>query len=133
MAGTKDILKIIQQAANGANEAGVPANVSYGKVLSIDPLTVKTREGFTVPAAALELCRNVTDFETEVTITTGYGWETQTRSGGAGDAAFASHAHDIVIDRKKIKIHNALKVGDNVAMVKAKGGQSYLIIDRVVV
>lgn len=106
MAGTLDILKIVQQAAVEACEAGSPANVAYGVILSVSPLSVKTREGFTIPAAALELCRNVTDYNIETTIDE---------------------------EIKQITIHNALKVGDHVAMVKAKGGQSYLILDRVVV
>lgn len=35
--------------------------------------------------------------------------------------------------RKKFKIHNGLIDGDKVTMIRAHGGQQYLIIDKEVV
>jgi hypothetical protein len=32
----------------------------------------------------------------------------------------------------EMTIHNALKVGDEVILLKKKGGQKYLVLDRVV-
>ena len=74
------------------------------------------------------LTRNVTDFDTEVTV----NWRTENTSGGGGGYdAFSSHSHAIS-GRKPIRVHNALKVGEKVAMIQMPGGQEYLIIDRVV-
>lgn len=50
--------------------------------------------------------------------------ETKNRSGGTGD--------DIVLENVKIMIHNALKAGDEVLMMRKSGGQEFVVIDKVV-
>jgi hypothetical protein len=50
---------------------------------------------------------------------------------GGGSASTDTHNHSTV-GRKSIIIHNALKIGDEVVLMKQKGGQKYLVIDRVV-
>jgi hypothetical protein len=77
--------------------------------------------------AQLVLTRNVTDFKTKVTI----DWNTENKSGGSGESAFESHNHSIV-GTKEITVHNSLAVGDKVVLLQKKGGQKYLVIDRVV-
>lgn len=42
-----------------------------------------------------------------------------------------AHTHDIT-GKKEITIHNGLAVGDEVILLKQKGGQKYLVLDRVV-
>lgn len=68
----------------------------------------------------------LTDFKTKVTI----DWTTGTKSGGSGDSSFASHSHS-VSGKKDITIHNGLAVGDEVILLKQKGGQKYLVLDRM--
>ena len=55
----------------------------------------------------------------------------QTGGGGGGYDAFSSHSHAIT-GRKPIRVHNALKSGEKVILIRMAGGQKYLIIDRVV-
>jgi hypothetical protein len=98
-----------------------------GTVTSISPLKIQVEQKKTLTKVQLVLTRNVTDFETEVTV----DWKTESKSGGSGDSAFSSHNHDVK-GKKKIKIHNALKVGDKVVLLKQHGGQKYLVVDRVV-
>jgi hypothetical protein len=61
----------------------------------------------------------------EVTIKPEYGWVTE--QGGTEEP----HKHDIKQAKKKIFIHNKLKVGDKVALLRRQGGQDYYILDRL--
>lgn len=121
-------LQVIKKAAMEAVANSAPADIVYGTVLSVSPLSVYVDQKKTLEAEFLVLTRNVTDFDTEVTV----NWRTENTSGGGGGYdAFSSHSHAIS-GRKPIRVHNALKVGEKVAMIQMSGGQEYLIIDRVV-
>jgi hypothetical protein len=124
-----EFLKQMQEVVKNTNEAGQPADYVFGTVNKASPLQIQVSQKIVLTDAQLALTRNVTDYEVNVSIT---GWKTQTKSGGSGYAEFASHNHDIEISKSKMTIHNALKVGDKVVMMKQKGGQQYLVIDRVV-
>ena len=125
------LIDIMKRSALEAVEAGKPCDLRYGTVISEKPLKVRVTNQFIVPESILIVPEYLTDYEIEVTITPDYDWVTQNRSGGSGDPAFASHNHDIHFNRKKIKIHGALKVGDKVAMIRQAGGQHFFIIDRL--
>jgi hypothetical protein len=122
-----DLLNIVKKAALDAVNTSQPSDYCFGKVISTKPLKISVEQKMTLGAAQLLLTRNVTDFKTKVTV----DWTTETKSGGSGDSAFSSHAHS-VSGKKEITIHNALQVGDEVILLKKKGGQKYLVLDRVV-
>ena len=126
MFDANDLLKLIKQTAMDAVNASKPANMIFGKVVSASPLKIQTEQKLTLGINQLVLSRNVTDFETEVTV----NWMTENRSGGSGYDSFSSHNHDIV-GRKKIIVHNKLKVGDEVILMQVSGGQKYIVIDRI--
>ena len=125
------LIDIMKRSALDAVEAGKPCDLRYGTVISEKPLQVRVTNQFIIPESILIVPEYLTDYEIEVTVSQDYDWATQNRSGGAGDPAFASHNHDIYFNRKKIKIHGALKVGDKVAMIRQAGGQHFFIIDRL--
>lgn len=127
MRDMNDFIKTFQEAAVKAVEAGKPTTVLFGTVTSVSPLTVYVDSKLIITEEFLKLARNVTDFDTEVTV----DWLTENRGGGSGDAAFSSHNHNIT-GRKPIRVHNALKAGEKVIMLRQAGGQTYVIIDRVV-
>ena len=122
-----DLLVCIKKAASDAVEASQPCSFLYGKVISTKPLKISVEQKMTLGTAQLVLTRNVTDFKTKVTV----NWTTKTTSGGNGESSFDSHAHEIS-GKKEMTIHNALNVGDEVVLLKQKGGQKYLVLDRVV-
>lgn len=95
-----------------------------GVVTSKDPLKVKITNSFEIGEEFLVVPQSMTDHEVEVTIKKEYGWKTKDRSGGAGD--------DIVLENVKIMIHNSLKAGDEVLMMRKSGGQEFVVIDKVV-
>ena len=121
-------LEVIKKAAMDAVINSAPADIVYGTVLSVSPLSVYVDQKKTLEAEFLVLTRNVTDFDTEVTVE----WRTENTSGGGGGYdAFSSHSHAIT-GRKPIRVNNALKSGEKVILIRMAGGQKYLIIDRVV-
>ena len=136
MLNQTDFVIAIKKAATSAVEAGQPSDFCFGKVISTSPLKITVEQKMTLGSAQLVLTRNVTDFEIDVTmdwVTTSY---THTHSisdtyTGGGSASTDTHNHSTV-GRKAITIHNALKIGDEVVLMKQKGGQKYLVIDRVV-
>ena len=106
MLNANDLLVLIKKAALDAVEASQPSKFLFGKVISAKPLKVLVEQKMTFGTAQLVLTRNVTDFETKVKI----------------DGS----------DEKEITIYNALQTGDEVILLKQKGGQKYLIVDRAV-
>lgn len=125
------LIDIMKRSALDAVEAGKPCDLRYGTVISIAPLKVRVTNQFIIPKSMLIVPEYLTDYEIEVTVKPDYGWNTQNRSGGSGDPAFASHNHDIYFNRKKITIHGALKVGDKVVLLRQAGGQHFLVLDRL--
>ena len=58
---------------------------------------------------------------------------TQPRSGGSGEAAYASHNHDIDNDyTDDITYTDTLKPGDLVSVLPCAGSQLYIITDKLV-
>lgn len=127
MLDANDLLNIVKKAALEAVNASQPSDFCFGKVTSANPLKISVEQKMTLGAAQLILTRNVTDYKTKVTL----DWLTETASGGSGDSSFASHLH-AVSGKKEITIHNDLQVGEEVILLKKKGGQKYLVLDRMV-
>ena len=125
------LIDIMKRASMDAIENSKPCDLRYGTVISAKPLKIKISNQFILPETALIVPEHLTDYEIETTIANEYGWKTQKRSGGSGDAEFESHDHDIIHARKKIKIHGALKVNDKVVLIRQSGGQFYLVLDRL--
>ena len=127
MLNSIDLLNTIKKAAIDAVNASQPCDFYFGKVTSTSPLKILVEQKMTLGAAQLVLTRNVTDFKTKVSV----DWSTGTKSGGSGDSSFASHSHSIS-GTKEITIFNGLQKDDEVILLKQKGGQKYLVLDRVV-
>lgn len=108
--------------------AGTGAEVLQGIVKSASPLKIQIvgDDKLTVGPNNVYVPRHLTDYDTEVTVQ----WQTESRSGGSGDAAFASHNHAIS-GRKAIRVHNALKVGERVHVLSFNHGKQYYVLDRV--
>lgn len=100
-----DLLIAIKKASLDAIEASKPSDFCFGEVTSVSPLKITVEQRMTLSAAQLVLTRNVTDFDVKFTI---------------GD------------ETKEMTIHNSLKIGENLVLMKQKGGQKYLVLDRVV-
>lgn len=122
----RDVLSLIKKAAVDAVNAGYPSDWIVGTVNTVNPLTVKTEQQETLEAEYLWLTDAVRDFEVDIEVS----HVTETRAGGGGDAAYASHDHDYK-GRKKITVYNGLHAGEKVFMLQKKGGQAFIILGRV--
>ena len=104
MLNGNDLLNAIKKAALDAVNASQPSDFCFGKVTNVSPLKISIEQKMTLGVAQLVLTRNVTDFKTTISVDS---------------------------ETKEITIHNALQVGDEVVLIKQKGGQKYLVWDRV--
>jgi len=120
-----DILNIFKGVAIDAINSQKLSNIVYGTVIRTSPLKVQVDQKLTLDETHLQLTRAVKDYEVEMTV----DHVTENRSGGSGEAAFASHNHEYK-GRKKFLVHNGLVDGDKVTMIRAHGGQQYIIIDK---
>lgn len=127
MLDANDLLQAIKRAAKEANEAGQPSDFCFGTVINIAPLQILVEQKMTLGVAQLVLTRNVTDYAALVTV----NMVTGTAEFESKDVTDHEHTHD-VSGLKSIIIHNALQIGDEVILLKRKGGQQYLVLDRVV-
>lgn len=123
-----DVLKMVQKSAKGVQNVTKPCDIVYGTVISTSPLKIQVDDRLTLFEVQLKLTRAVMDYEVEMTVE----HVTEASSGGSGDSSFALHTHEYK-GRKKFKIHNGLVNGDKVTMLRAHGGQQYLVIDKEVV
>lgn len=120
------ISQLVKMAALEAMEASRPVNVFIGTVVSESPLSIKIDQKRTLTREFLVLCREVTDYDVEMTV----DHMTEKMQGGGKDPSFTAHQHPYK-GRKVFTVHKALKQGEKVVVVQFQGGQQYLVIDRI--
>lgn len=137
---TTGLIDIMKRAAKETYENEQPTDLRFGTVVSDSPLKVQVTNLFTIPESMLIVPQHLTDHEIEVSLKSDYGWITQdTQNGGKLNPTEIYnahehelvHKHDIIQSKKKVFIHNALKTGDKVALIRKYGGQSFYILDRI--
>lgn len=115
-----DMLSIIKRAALDAVEAQKPTAILYGTVTSAEPLEIAAEQKLTLTHSQLVLCRSVCNFDTAA--------QFDAQTGAAGEP---EHVHGLP-EETPVKLLCALQAGDNVLLLRAAGGQKYIVIDRVV-
>ena len=108
-----ELVRAVKQAAVEAVKADGPMAVSFGTVTSASPLKIQVDQKKTLTEAQ----HMTVDHQTE------------SQSGGSGEAAFAAHQHAYK-GRKTFKVHLALKAGEKVILISCDGGQKYIVLDR---
>ncbi len=116
----------VKRAALEAVENTKPFALIYGEVTAISPLKVKVDQKFELIESQLVLTDNVRTHWVDMTV----DHLTEYVSGGAGYALFESHAHPYK-GRKQYLVHKGLIVGEKVVLLRADGGQKFIILDRV--
>ena len=100
--------EIIKQIAKQVFESESPTDIMFGNVISNSPLKINVEQRFTLTEEFLILTKNVIDYTIDVTINE------------------ASN-----VEKKKITIHNKLKKGDKVTLIRVQGGQQYIVLDKI--
>ena len=108
------LIDIMKRASMDAIENAKPCDLRYGTVISTNPLKVQVTNQFVLPAGVLIVPKHLSNYTIKVEIT-------EENSGESAESASA----------KQMKIYNALKTGDKVAMIRQSGGQYYYILDRI--
>ena len=101
---SNSLLNIIKKASQGAEEAAAPSDVLYGMITNIDPVEITLEQKMVLTKEFLILTKNVIDYETFITINN---------------------------TTQKITIHNALKENDTVVLLQKRGGQEFIVIDKI--
>ncbi len=132
MLDANNLVELIKQAAQEAIAAGQDCDFCYGTVTSASPLKILVEQKMELTSAQLVLSRNVTDFKTYITAgnTKDYYYTGDPESGGTAPIPGTSHVH--AIGKIQMTVHNALAKGEKVVLLRKKGGQEYLVLDRVV-
>jgi hypothetical protein len=99
------LIDIIKRASMDAIDNAQMCDLRVGTVVSTSPLKVKVSNVFTVPSNLLIVPQHLTKYNVSVKLS---GTEEQV-----------------------LEIHNELKTGDRVALLRKQGGQSYFILDRI--
>lgn len=120
------LVQTIQMLAKQTLDASKPSDYVLGVVESINPLSIRIEQKESIPEEFLILTDAVRDYEVDIEV----NHVTENRSGGSGDAEFASHNHGYV-GRKKIKIYNGLYIGEQVILIQQAGGQEFIVLSRV--
>lgn len=120
------VANMIKNMAVNAVDATVPVTILTGKVISEAPLQIALDSKMIIPEERIKLTKNTRDWTAEISV----DHITENRAGGSGYPEFASHNHEYK-GRKKFLIHNALKVGDEVWLIRETGGQRFIAFDRV--
>lgn len=95
---------LIKKAAlDAVNEMDL-SGIRFGTVTSVNPLKITVDQKLVLTEKLLVLTRNVKDFEFEMSV---------------NDA-----------EKQVYKVFNALKMNDQVALLKAQGGQQYIVLDK---
>jgi len=120
-------------------ESTNPTDILQGTVVSVKPLSINVEQRFTLTEEFLILTKNVKDYKVNVSI----DWITENTELNAShshsvdgisteSSTFDTNHNHSLIGTKQITIHNGLKVGEKVILLRNQGGQKYIVLDKVV-
>lgn len=120
------LLDAVKEMANNLIQNNKLCDWLVGEVTADSPLEVTIDNSLVLTDDVLYLTKNVMEWSVDMSV----DHHTENQGGGGGYAAFASHNHGYK-GRKTYLVHNELKVGDQVYLLRASGGQKFIVIDRV--
>lgn len=103
MGDTVKFIETIKKVALSAVKATKPTEIMYGTVKQINPLKVELNQKLILEENDLILTDNVIDFETEIT----------------------------AVEKLTAIVHNSLKSGDKVILLRVQGGQQFIVLNKV--
>jgi len=124
-------------------DASKPMGIYYGTVTSVSPLEILLEQKIPLSAEFLILTSAVQDYEVSMTVEhqtdaendhTHQYFDSDTGMAASGSTTRTSEAtthFHTYSGTKTFKIHNALKTGDKVVMLRVQGGQQFLVLDKV--
>ncbi len=151
MADAAELVGAVKAAALAATDAAKPVQLCFGRVITEAPLQISVEQKMVLGEAQLALCRQVTEYETEITgenvkdfyyVQGAKSVLSVSPPAGRGDRrkiptwdtsavrpVDPPHVH--AVGKIRIIVHNALKAGEQVVLLRMQGGQKYLVVDRL--
>lgn len=157
---TPSILEMFNLSARRMIDSMQMSDVEFGIVTKVDPLEITTDQKTRIPAEYLTLTNAVKEHHIDISISWAtvidnyldsnlytpdvhkiknhvHQNATFANSGGVctGETAVPNqidmkHHHDIK-GRKRITVHSGLLLGERVILLRKRGGQNYIVLDRV--
>ena len=139
-----ELVKLFEEMIHNTVNINKFMDIEFGEVVEEKPLKIKINEIITLEEDNLIFTNAVRDHSIDVTV----NWETEiinipstdshthpeTEWGGGTTTPSGNidthHKHPIK-GKKKIIIHNNLKKNEKVLLIKAIGGQKYVVVDRL--
>lgn len=121
-----ELVELLKKLSKETNDAGDPFEHRKGTVESTSPLTIRIDQQTLLEEDELILTHLVKDYEVDISVSH-QTEEAEEIKGQMPD--YKSHKHEYK-GRKKIIIHQGLKVGEDVVLLKVQGGQTYIVLDR---
>jgi len=118
----------IKQISKGVYESIKPTTIMFGKVISEKPLKINLEQKLTLGENQLILSRNVTDYKTKITIPELLNVIDGDVDGFHGPGKLKTIQLPPMMETT---IHNGLKNGEDVILLRLEGGQKFLVIDRL--
>ena len=135
MSDMSDFLGVMQGVAGNVQKNSELVNLVFGKVETIEPLTIRVDAQTLLIEKELILTHLVRDYEVDIEVShqtvNDDILNTLHNHLGVPDNFFDSHHYHAYQGRKKIKIYQGLQIGEGVLMIKEQGGQRHVIIDRL--
>lgn len=127
MLDSNNFLEIIKRAAVEADEQAQPCDFLFGTVVSDSPLKIRVEQKLELGRAQLILTRNVSDHKIRIK---GRNVQSYFFVGNSDETQSVVPPHVHALGEIEIEIKNALKTGEQVILIKQRGGQKYLVLDR---
>lgn len=121
-----DLIQLLKELSKNTNEANEPFEHRKGTVETVNPLTIKVDQKLTLEEEDLILTHLVKDYDVDISVSHETK-EFELIEGAPTD--IKKHKHEYK-GRKKIIIHQGLKAGEEVILLKVQGGQAYIVLDR---
>jgi hypothetical protein len=155
------LAQTLNKLSQKAEEASKPSTLEFGEVISEEyaPLEIRIHDKLILTEAFLELTNSVKDHwvdievywqtvddndlaefqavhDSNVQTFNGHahkgnlGADTPLKDEDRFNKRHTSHLHNIV-GRKKMRVYNGLHKGEKVVLLRMRGGQKYLVLDRI--
>ena len=121
-----DLIQLLKELSKKTNEANEPFEHRKGIVETVNPLTIKVDQKLTLEEEDLILTHLVKDYDVDISVSHETK-EFELIEGAPTDIKKHKHEYE---GRKKITIHQGLKPGEEVILLKVQGGQAYIVLDR---
>lgn len=143
-----NMVELIKKAAVEAVETSKPTSIVFGTVVAVEPLAINIDQKLTLDADDLILTDNVIDYDTELSFND-TSIEQLVKVGNnptSKNAVLTENSQtpseistNVILDgrlqfmdkiKHKVTLYNALKLGEQVLMLRVQGGQKYIVLNR---